>query len=58
MLTALPPIQAPYIIRLEGEEDLQYFRLADTKETPLLSWIRQRTLPLLPEVSEWNKCNH
>ncbi|KNB41973.1 protein disulfide isomerase [Blastocystis sp. subtype 4] len=49
MLTALPPIRAPYIMRLEGEEDLQYFRLNDMEETLLLTWIRQRTLPLLPE---------
>ena len=53
MLTALPPIRAPYIMRLEGEEDLQYFRVNDMEETLLLTWIRQRTLPLLPEVRKW-----
>ena len=51
-LSLLPPITTPYIIRIEGEEDLQYYQLGNLEETPLLDWIRQRTLPLLPEVSE------
>ncbi|KAK8796943.1 hypothetical protein WA588_001068, partial [Blastocystis sp. NMH] len=48
-LTTLPPIQPPFVIRLESEEDPQYYRLSDVAELPMMTWIRQRTLPLLPE---------
>ena len=52
-LSRLPPIQPPYVVRIEGDEDYEYYT-EESKHESLLDWIRQRTLPLLPEVvSSW-----
>ena len=45
-----PPIQLPFVIRMEDGVDPMYYRGDLQGEEVLSDWIRQRTLPLLPEV--------
>ena len=50
-ISKLPPIQPPYVIRIEGDEDFEYFTEETQREVSLYGWIRQRTLSILPEVN-------
>lgn len=50
-ISKLPPIQPPYVIRIEGDEDFEYFTEETQREVSLYTWIRQRTLSILPEVN-------
>ena len=45
-----PPIQLPFVIRIEDGVDPIYYQGDLHGEEALSDWIRQRTLPLLPEV--------
>lgn len=45
-----PPIQLPFVIRIEDGVDPMYYQGDLYGEEALSDWIRQRTLPLLPEV--------
>ena len=49
-LQAFPPIQLPFVVRIEDEVDPVYYHGDVQDEDSLLEWIRQRTLPLFPEV--------
>ena len=48
-LQLLPPIQPPYVVRIEGDEDPLYYRSQNVTRDELFNWIRSRSLPLLPE---------
>ncbi|CBK21903.2 uncharacterized protein [Blastocystis hominis] len=48
-LQILPPIQPPYVVRIEGDEDPLYYRSQNVTRDELFNWIRSLSLPLLPE---------